>query len=180
MSEAIVAKRYAGALFQIGQEKGTLDHMEAELRVIEEVLQENNTLLPFLQHPGVEKAKKKQLMSDILSQVLPDVRNTLLLLVDRNRAELISDFVEQFINMMNEEKGIAEAVVYSVIPLSEEELNELSSVFAKKLNKNKLIINNVVDESILGGVKLRIGNTIYDGTLSGKLERIERNITSAK
>lgn len=180
MSEAIVAKRYAEALFQIGKDQGSLDHMEAELRVIQEALHANSNLVPFLEHPGIEKEKKKQLIQTILANVLADVRNLFLLLIDRNREELTSEVIEQFINMMNEEKGIAEATVYSVVPLSEEEMANLSNVFAKKLNKNKLILNNIVDESVIGGVKLRVGNTIYDGTVKGKLERIERSITSAR
>lgn len=180
MSEAIVAKRYAEALFQIGQEKKSLDHMEAELQVIQEAINSNSNLMPFLQHPGVEKEKKKQLIHTILAEVLADVRHLFLLLIDRNREELIPEVIDQFIRKMNEEKGIAEATVYSAVPLSEEESDNLSKVFAKKLNKNKLILTNVVDTSVIGGVKLRIGNTIYDGTLRGKLERIERKITSAR
>jgi F-type H+-transporting ATPase subunit delta len=80
--------------------------------------------------------------------------------------------------LANGAKGIAEATVYSVRALSDAELEKLAQTFAKRLNKNAVKLENKVDPSIIGGVKIRMGNTIYDGSLSAKLKRIERNITA--
>ena len=69
--------------------------------------------------------------------------------------------------------------VYSVRALSEEECRQLELSFAKRFAKRAIELNNVVDPSLIGGMKIRVGNTIYDGSVSGMLKRIERNIVTA-
>lgn len=179
MSEEIVAKRYAGALFQIGQEKATSEKIEQELRITKEVFQNNSNIFIFLKHPRVHMEKKKQLLGEAFQGFSLDVISTLKILMERHRIELLPSIIDHFIGLMNDAKGIAEAKVYSVRELAEDEKQEISTVFAKKLNKTTLKIDNIIDPTILGGLKLRIGNTIYDGTISGKLERIEQDIGSA-
>uniref|UniRef100_UPI003F7784DD ATP synthase delta subunit,ATP synthase subunit alpha,ATP synthase subunit alpha n=2 Tax=Bacillus sp. (strain PS3) TaxID=2334 RepID=UPI003F7784DD len=72
--------------------------------------------------------------------------------------------------------GIAKAVAYSARPLTDEELRALSDVFAQKVGKQTLEIENIIDPELIGGVRLRIGNRIYDGSVSGQLERIRRQL----
>lgn len=81
--------------------------------------------------------------------------------------------------MKNEASGVAEADVYSVRELSSEELAQVEKVFVKRLNLNTLRMNNIVDASLLGGIRVQIGNKIYDGTLATQLKRLEQNLTSA-
>jgi F-type H+-transporting ATPase subunit delta len=66
--------------------------------------------------------------------------------------------------------------VYSTRPLTEAEQQALSATFAAKVGKQSLRIENIVDTNLLGGIKLRIGNRIFDGSLRGKLERLERQL----
>ena len=96
--------------------------------------------------------------------------------MDRGREGLIVQVADHFIELADSEKGIAEAIVTSVRPLTEEETKAISTTFAKKLGKKDLRIENKVDSNLLGGIKLRIGNRIYDGSLQGKLERLERQL----
>lgn len=176
MSEAVVAKRYADALFQLGSESSQLDKFVDELTVVKQVFQENSDLQAFLMHPRVTNDKKKQFLEEVFKGVSKDVVNTLKLLVERHRTTIISDIIDQFIEHVNNAGGIAQGTVYSVRKLSDAEQEELENSFAKRLNKNTIKLVNVVDPSIVGGVKIRMGNTIYDGTISGKLRRIEQNI----
>ncbi|WP_047981137.1 F0F1 ATP synthase subunit delta [Ornithinibacillus contaminans] len=176
MSEAVVAKRYADALFQLGSESSQLDKFVDELTVVKQVFQENSDLQAFLMHPRVTNDKKKQFLEEVFKGVSKDVVNTLKLLVERHRTAIISDIIDQFIEHVNNAGGIAQGTVYSVRKLSDAEQKELENSFAKRLNKNTIKLVNVVDPSIVGGVKIRMGNTIYDGTISGKLRRIEQNI----
>src|SRR5699024_11963527 len=84
-----------------------------------------------------------------------------------------------YIQLLNGAKGIAEATRHSVPPLSNPERSALVKNLAKRLNKSTINLQNIVDTSVLGGLKIRVGNTIFDGSLSGKLKRIERNIVTA-
>lgn len=179
MSEAVVAKRYAEALFQLGSEKATLETLEAEAGVVQEVFNQNTNLLTFLTHPGVDNNKKQQFISDVFQGLSADMQNTMKLLVERNRINLMPFVVDQFIRFANEAKGISEATVYSVRALSETEIQKLELTFAKRFHKKAIKLENKVDPSIIGGIKLRMGNSIYDGSISGKLKRIERSIVTA-
>lgn len=178
MSESIVANRYASALFQLAKEKQLLEQMEEELRVVREVVKSNPDLQAVLKSRKISKQQKKQLIIDAFSSANPFVVNALLLLIERHRENQIAQVADHFIELADQEKGIAEATVTSVRPLTEEERNALSSVFATKVGKKTLRIENKIDSNLLGGIKLRIGNRIYDGSLQGKLERLERQLLS--
>ncbi|MFD1036852.1 F0F1 ATP synthase subunit delta [Virgibacillus byunsanensis] len=175
MSEAVVSKRYAEALFQLGNEKATLEKLIEELHVVREVFQNNQQLYKFLKHPKVNYVEKKQFLDEAFQGYSTDVLNTMKLLVERQRVEIIPSTIDHFIKLVNDAEGIAQATVYSVRELSDMEKQELESKFAKRFNKKAIKLENIVDPSIIGGVKIRMGNTIYDGSISGKLRRIERD-----
>jgi F-type H+-transporting ATPase subunit delta len=176
MSNSAVAKRYALALFQLSKEHQLLDQMETELRVVKDVVTNNPGLTALLVSPKLPKVKKKEIVAEAFSSASPFVVNTLKLMIDRGRSGHLDELADQFIELANEERGVASAKVYSIRPLTADESTALSSVFASKVGKKSLTINNIVDSNLLGGVKLRIGNRIFDGSLRGKLERLERTL----
>ncbi len=176
MTGSTVAKRYALALFQLANEQNLLDQMEEELRVVKEVVNENSDLNAVLKSPKLSIEKKKEILKDAFKTVNTFVINTLMILIERHRENEISDVADQFINLANDERGIAEAKVYSIRPLTEVEREALSATFAAKVGKRSLRIENIVDSNLLGGIKLRIGNRIFDGSLRGKLDRLERQL----
>jgi F-type H+-transporting ATPase subunit delta len=179
MSEAVVAKRYADALFQLASEKAALNDFLEELRVVKQVFEENSELNEFLAHPRVTNEKKRVFLDEVFAGASKDVLNTLKILAERHRIGIVSELVGAFESLVNEASGIAQGKVYSVRKLSDAEKADLETSFAKRLNKSVVKLENVVDPSVVGGVKIRVGNTIYDGTVSGKLRRIEQNIKLA-
>ena len=106
--------------------------------------------------------------------------NTLLTLIERKRVAIVFDLVNQFERLTYEQQQTAAAKVYSVKPLTEEEQMRVSTVFAKRVGKTTLRIENVIDPTLIGGIKVRVGNRIFDGSISGKLKRMERELVSAK
>jgi F-type H+-transporting ATPase subunit delta len=176
MSEAVVAKRYADALFQLASEKSNVNDLLEELQVVKQVFAENKELLAFLAHPRVTNEKKRNFLDEVFAGVSNDVLNTLKILVERHRVGMTTDVVDAFEVLVNDASGVAQGKVFSVRKLSDAEKADLELSFAKRLNKSVVKLENVVDPSLVGGVKIRMGNTIYDGTISGKLRRIEQNI----
>ncbi len=179
MSNSNVAKRYAEALFGIGVEKETIDFLETELTTVKEVFQTNEAFLQFLQHPQVDADKKKQLLNEAFAGFSKDVLHTLSLLIDRHNESIVPEMVDHFVSFANEANGKKQATVYSVRALTDAEKEEITKVFTEKLNVKELIINNQVDTNVIGGIKIKIGNTIYDGSIKGKLDRLERQIVTA-
>jgi F-type H+-transporting ATPase subunit delta len=178
MSNSMVAKRYAVALLNIAKETGSLDVFKEELRVVKEVVQYNPEFKAVLNSSKLSLDKKKEILKASFASVNVYVLNTLLILIDRHREDQIVDVANEFLELANDEMGVAEADVYSTRELTEAEREAISTVFAAKVGKKSLIIENIVDSNLLGGIRLRIGNRIYDGSLRGKLDRLERKLLS--
>ncbi|MGG1556772.1 F0F1 ATP synthase subunit delta [Geobacillus thermoleovorans] len=176
MNQEVIAKRYASALFQIALEQQQLDRIEEDVRAVRQALAENGEFLSLLSYPKLSLDQKKALIREAFAGVSTPVQNTLLLLLERHRFGLVPELAEQFLALVDDVRGIAKAVAYSARPLTDEELRALSDVFAQKVGKQTLEIENIIDPELIGGVKLRIGNRIYDGSVSGQLERIRRQL----
>ncbi|MCQ6264895.1 F0F1 ATP synthase subunit delta [Fictibacillus sp. WQ 8-8] len=176
----VIAKRYASALFEVvGQEN--LDKAEAELRLVKSIMEQNHDIQKILNHPKISVQQKKQIVKDSIgTDISAPVLNTVFLLIDRNRQGLITEMASQFIGLANESRGIADATVYSVRLLSADEKRQLEETFAKRVGKQRLRIENIIDQSLVGGVRIRIGNRIFDGSVRGKLERIERQLAATQ
>lgn len=176
MSTSIISKRYALALFRIAQERSLLDAIEEEIRVVKDVFTNNKELNAVLNSPRLSLDQKKAIVKGAFTNLNPYVQNTLMILIDRHRENEIPGVADGFIELANEARGIAEAKVYSTRPLSNEESIALSASFAARVGKSALRIENIVDTDLLGGIKVRIGNRIFDGSLRGKLDRLERKL----
>lgn len=176
MSNSIVAKRYAVALFEICKEKNILDAVLEDARTVTEVFSTNTELLSFLKHPKISIQQKQQLLTEVFSTISIELKNTLMLMIERKRLDEIAQMAADLVELSNEEKSVADAQVYTTRVLTDAEREAVSAAFAPKVGKKSLRIENIVDRDIIGGMKLRIGNRIFDGSISGKLSRLERQL----
>ena len=97
-------------------------------------------------------------------------------MVDRQRTADIPHLQVAFTHEADVFLNAAEATVYSVRALSETEKNQVAQVFAAKAGKASLRLSNTIDPTLIAGIRVRIGNRIYDGSVSRKLEKIERQL----
>ncbi|RRN74969.1 F0F1 ATP synthase subunit delta [Peribacillus simplex] len=176
MSDITVAGRYAVALFQIAKEQNLINQLEEELRIVNEVFTKDKELLGFLAHPKMTSGAKREVLANAFAGLSSSVQNTLMLMVERHRTDEVTAMAQEFIELANEENSVADATVYTVNPLTEAEAKAVSSAFAAKIGKRNLRITNITDSNIIGGIKLQIGNRIYDGTISGKLDRLSKQL----
>jgi len=176
MSNELVAKRYANALFELATEQNLVETVEHDLQVVKKEYVGNLELNKFLQHPGITKESKKSVLNDTFASISETVLNLVFLLVDRGRISTISNLVTEYVKIADETRNIADATVYSVTAMSSEELDKIGALFASKLGKNSIRLKNEIDPSLIGGYKVRVGNRIFDGSLKNKLVRIEREL----
>jgi F-type H+-transporting ATPase subunit delta len=179
MSAPIVAKRYAKAMYQVASERNLLDQVEKELALITETFSASPELVEWLNHPNTDSAKKKELFSSIFKDLNEMTLNFLFLLADRGREVYLEEIFAEYKRLSNEEKGIAEAVVTSATPLDEEDKQQLIEIFQQLIGK-KLLVKNVVDSDILGGVIVQIGDRLYDGSLRTKLIRFQERLKGTR
>lgn len=178
MSQSTAAQRYALALFQLAQQHNQLASVEEDLREVKVVFKENSDLQALLASPKLSLERKKELIRELFGKANPLVVNILQLLVDRKRINETVEIATEFEALSNDAQGIADAKVYSTRPLTDNERAAISSAFAHKVGKQTLRIENEIDPSLLGGIRLQIGNRIFDSSVSGKLDRLKKQLLS--
>ncbi|KQL46588.1 ATP synthase subunit delta [Brevibacillus choshinensis] len=169
MSSA-VGKRYARALFDVASERGKIDQVEADLGAIVQAVEQNADLSKIMHHPHIAADAKIKLVDDLFkSHVGEESYNFLCVLIQNGREVELAEIYSSFVKLANDARGVADAIVTSAKPLTSEEQAELAEKFGQTLNK-KLRLTAVVDPAILGGIVIKIGDRLYDGSLKTKLE----------
>ncbi|GAB7387896.1 F0F1 ATP synthase subunit delta [Bacillaceae bacterium] len=175
-----VAKRYARALFEVANEGGIIDAVESDLALIRKTLEENGDWRKLVMHPHIAKEEKKRLVEKLFGESLTqEVKNFLKLLIDRRREKLLPQMTAEYVRLANEARGIVEAKVTTAKAISEAEKEQLAERFGKLLNK-KLRVETAVDPGLLGGVVVRIGDRLYDGSVAGKLSRFAQHVKQSQ
>ncbi|SEB17694.1 F0F1 ATP synthase subunit delta [Paenibacillus sp. 276b] len=173
--DTIVAKRYAKALFEVALGQQKVLEVELELRTVVIAITGDAEIGKFIESPNIsEEAKQNVLRTSLDGKVSEPVLKTVLLLIERGRVELLEALLNDYVKIEGESLGIADARVYSTYALNDEEQGAVAREFGGRVNK-KIRIENIVDPTLLGGLKVAIGDTIYDGSLAGKLERLEQS-----
>ncbi|PTM56753.1 F0F1 ATP synthase subunit delta [Desmospora activa] len=172
---SIVANRYAKALFETASEKGELESVEREIVAVAAVFHENADLRKWLEHPKVTVEEKKNLFAKLFPELSLLTRNLLHLLVERRRELEVEGIAATYQRLTMERRGVVEAEVVSAVPLAEADEQELIAAFQKRIGKT-IQIKNRVDSDILGGVIVKIGDRLYDGSLKTKLDRFHKNV----
>ncbi|TWT06978.1 F0F1 ATP synthase subunit delta [Planococcus sp. CPCC 101016] len=171
-----VAERYALALFQVAQKHESALEVEQDLREVKKVFEMTPELYNLIISPKLSADKRTNLINEVFKEANPLVVNTLQLMAERKRLNEVGSMVDEFVALSNNAQGIEDAKVYSTRPLTEEERASISSVFSKKIGKQSLRIENIIDPSLIGGLRLQIGNRIYDSSVSTKLSRLQRQL----
>jgi len=173
---SVVAKRYAKALFQIAQLNNSIAETQHQLKVVDEVIEKNAEIRKFLSFPNIETSKKIALIKGAFSdKISVNVLNTLEILITRGRHGIISDVYEAYMKLAGEALGQAHATVFTAKQLSADELTKVQVKFGAIVGK-EIVVNQIVKPELLGGVQVRIGDRLYDGSLQGKLSRLGQSL----
>ena len=173
----VIANRYAEALFQLSEEENITKEIYNELHDVVEVIKNNKELDNVLKSPLVAKNEKTQLIEALFNnKINNDLKNFLKILVEKGRISSLKSIELTFKELLNDKHNIIEGTVISAIALTEKQVKELEEKLSKKYNKN-VTLENEVDESILGGVLVRLGNTQIDGSVKTRLDNIKDQLS---
>lgn len=168
-----VSYRYAQALFEIAREAGEDESVEAELEAFSSALKSSPGIERFLGNPAFGPAEKRRLLSRIFPQTL--VR-FLLLLFRKNRFYLIHDVAVHFRKIADESQGQGVAEIRSAAPIKPAHRAEIVSRI-EKISGKKMVVLEEVDESLIGGVIVKVGNRVFDDSVRAKINNFKKELT---
>lgn len=177
MIENLIGKRYANALSGSVPDTAGLNAVLDSLKSFVAAFQTEDRLGSFFAHPGISREKKGALIRDLAGRLKagPAVTNLLLLLVQRNRILQLGEIADYFERVVDQRQNQVRASVTSATELSGANKERLASELGRVLGKT-VLIESQVDESLIGGVLLRVGDRVVDATMKNRLAILKRKI----
>ena len=174
MAKRASAKRYAQATFDIALQRGQLDQWASDLGLVVEALQ-NEDFSAFLEHAKVPLAQKVQTIEEAFQEVDPMVLNLLSLLVSRGLADLVHEVEEGYRELLDQHRGREKVDVSSAVPLEDSEREQIIRFLTRLINK-EVVLDSRVDPSILGGLVIKVGDRLIDGSTRTRLEGLGKQL----
>jgi F-type H+-transporting ATPase subunit delta len=178
---AAVASRYARALVEVVlEQKIDADTARQQLKTIVEAVHESIELRRVWESPAVTPEQKRAVLDAIAKQIgaVNPVRNFFAVLIDHRRMGMLDDIARQFDVELDAQLGFAQAEISSARPLSPDERREVESR-VERITGKKVRARYVSNPELLGGVMVKVGSTIYDGSVRGQLERMRQELSMA-
>lgn len=173
-------RRYALALYEVAESKGKIEEYLKDLREICELIDNNKDFYEVIKHPQIgTKQKKKTFINIFKGSIDEELLSFLLILIEKDRILFLREKLNEMEKIDLERKNTLKGIVKTTVALSEDELNSLISKLETKYNK-KVILEQIIDPSILGGIYVRVNNEVIDGTVKLRLENLKQLMLNAE
>jgi len=176
LAKRVSGKRYAQAIFQLAVQQDQVDQWAGDLDFISQVLQDEE-FISFLEHAKVPLAAKNRSIEAVFPDTNPLVKNLVALLISRGSAKLIRDVHLGYSRLVDEYRGRQRVEVTSAVTLDAAEVERISR-FVSDLIQKEVVVSTEVDETILGGVIIQVGDQLLDGSVRSRLEGLRRQVRS--
>ena len=173
MSKSVLANKIGYSLFEVAKENNTLEEVSYELKEIAKVVNGNSDFVTLMNNPNLEKIKKINLIDASFAGVNKYVVNVVKILAGNLQISLINFVLEQYTELFNKHSRNVVVKAESASPLTEVQLENLKEKIKNELQLENVEIDNFVDESLLGGLKLTYNNKVVDATIKAKLNAIK-------
>jgi F-type H+-transporting ATPase subunit delta len=168
-------RRYADAAFQLGTRDGSIETWRRELE--EAAALTDGQLMDVLANPALPLDQRLKAADGVYAKLSQSVRNLLFLLVKRRRIEQLPRVVAEFIRLDDRRQGITNATATSAAPLTDLEVKALTARL-EQMTGGSVVLTTDTDPSLLGGLVVRVGDRLIDGSVRGRLERLRNQLAS--
>lgn len=174
MNAPEVVRRYAVTLLEAADETGVIDVVQRDVEQLIETIRQSQELAEFLVNPLIGPQIQASALEQIFSGKVGDISlNFLRLMATRGRAAIIETVLESFLELVAERAGVVRAEVRAAVELSSEQQQRLQKRLEQYTGK-VVQIDAQVDASVRGGIVARVGDTVFDGSVSTHLERLRK------
>lgn len=171
------AVRYAKALLQQADSTASAKEVFADMQSIQETLEASKELRTALKSPIIKTEDKKAALLEIFKGQSKDTKGLINVLAHNERTDILGAVAASFISLYNEQQGIKVATVTTAVPLSPELEKKVLAKVEDLTGSKQVSLQNMVDESIMGGFILRIDDTQYNASIANQLGNIKREFS---
>ncbi|MGN0376421.1 MAG: ATP synthase F1 subunit delta [Suilimivivens sp.] len=177
----LVSKTYGGALFELAVEEGKEDAFLEEIIALKEILKGNPDFNKLMNHPKILKEEKLEVLANVFEgRISSELTGFLHLIISKDRYGEINEILDYFIDEVKKLKGIGIAYVTTAVPLSKAKQKEVEEKLLATTSYQKMEMHFQVEEELIGGMVIRIGDRVVDSSIKTKLFEMRRHLLKTK
>jgi len=173
-----IAQVYARSLFEAASEKGSFDAVRKQLGQVSDAISENRELQTFFFSPYFSTTEKHEAIGKAITGASPLLINFLELLVDNHRMPVIFRVRREIDRIWRHENKLLPVQITSAIKLDKKVTDKIGSEIGRQTGQT-IDLTTVVDEAVIGGIVLRVGNSILDASIHNRLEQLRKSVATA-
>lgn len=167
------AKRYAKAVLNLAKDQNTVEAVNNDMMLITNTVTNSKDLSDMLQNPVLRSEIKKSALLEVFKDSNAITVGLIDTLISNKRINILSEVASRYNQLYDKYRGSEVAIVTTAIPLTDD-LKSKVLAKAKELTGNDVVVKNIVDESIIGGFILRVGDIQYNASITNKLNKLKR------
>lgn len=174
---SVVNSRYAGALIEVSEENSISEQIIENFNEVVEVFDENTDFMVFLMNPQIEAFKKKDALKEVFGNTISiKLLNLLMLLVDKRRIKSVKGIMTEYNKIYNKRNNILTMKIITAAPLDEVQVNKIKQKYMTIYRKSAARISISVDKSLIGGIRIQIGDKVIDNSIKARLQNMKEMI----
>ena len=170
-----IGQRYAKALFELSAESKSLDKTEKDLLSVHSLIAKNNEIIMVIKSSGLSRENQASLMEKILKKmkVSPLIIKFIGTLAINGRLNIVNNIIDEFLKKLAHERGELTAEITTAVPITKAINKSIVKEISKLTKTNKIELKEKIDESLIGGLIIRMGSTMIDSSIKTKLSTLK-------
>lgn len=173
----LISKTYGEAIFELAVAENRVDALSEEIQTVLKGLEENPEFSEIMKHPKIIKEEKLQIIENVFKgRVSDELTGFIRLIVEKDRYGQLEEIMQYFLDEVKSLKGIGVAWVRSALPLREEQKKQIEAKLLETTSFREMEMRYQVDDTLIGGMVIRIGDRVADSSILTKLSHLEQQL----
>lgn len=170
-----VASHYGLALYSLALDENKVSIWQEEVKELSRILKENTDFIMVLGSSFLSLKERIEILDKSLKGVDDEIIALIKVVMENNRTSLLLDIFDNFNSYCNEYRGVSEGLIYSTLKLEQKVINQIEEKISK-VEHQKVELKNVIDPTLIGGVKIVVHDRIYDGSIKHHLDEMKKDL----
>ena len=170
-----VSSHYGLALYSLAVDLDKVSEYQLEVKELSRIFKENEDFIMVLGSSFLPIEERQEVLRKALVGVSDNVMAFILVIMDNNRINEILDIFDSFNSYCNEYRGVSEGLIYSAFKLDQKVIDQIQTKM-EKIEHNKVELKNIIDPTLIGGVKIVIHDHVYDGSIKHHIENMKTDL----